>query len=321
MLASGMVKILSGDPTWLNFTALAYHYQTQPLPTPLAWYAHHLPLWIQKFSVAILFFIEIVIPFCFLLVRPLRQIAFIATLALQLLILLTGNYTFFNWLTIALCLLLLDDTFYGRILPKVITARIVDEPVVQSRWQKGFHAVFVVAMFTLSLFVFLAQLALVRPMPQLIQAVYRPLAPFRIINTYGLFAIMTTERPQIIIEGSEDGETWQEYKLRWQPQDLNDVPPIVAPHQPRLDWQLWFAALGTVNNNRWFLSFINRLHEGSPDVLNLLAYSPFPPDNPPQYIRAQLYDYTFTTPEQKRETGDWWQREYIGEYMPAMQHP
>ena len=321
MFASGMVKILSGDPTWLDFTALIYHYQTQPLPTPLAWYAHQLPLWLQKFSVAIMFFVELVIPFCYLLMRPLRQLAFIATLALQLLILLTGNYTFFNWLTIALCLLLLDDSFHRRILPKFITARIVDEPLQQRRWQKVFHVVFAGVMFTLSLFVLLSQLAIVRPMPQVIQSIYRPLTPLRIINTYGLFAVMTTERPQIIIEGSADGETWQAYELRWQPQDLNDTPPIVAPHQPRLDWQLWFAALGSVNNNRWFVAFINRLQEGSPDVLDLLAYSPFPPDNPPQYIRAQLYDYTFTTPQEKRETGNWWQREYLGEYLPAVQRP
>ena len=129
---------------------------------------------------------------------------------------------------------------------------------------------------------------------------------------------MTTSRPEIIVEGSYDGETWQAYEFRWQPQDLNEAPPIVAPHQPRLDWQLWFAALGNFDSNDWFAAFIARLQAGSPDVLRLLKYSPFPPDNPPQYIRAQVYEYTFSTPEQKRATGVWWQREYRYDYMPVV---
>jgi hypothetical protein len=152
-----------------------------------------------------------------------------------------------------------------------------------------------------------------------LQAVHRPIAPFRLMNTYGLFAVMTTERPQIIIEGSRDGETWEAYRFRWQPQELDQAPPVVAPHQPRLDWQLWFAALGDVSYNRWFVNFMNRLLDGSPQVLNLLAYSPFPTDDPPQYIRAQVYDYTFTTVEAGSKTGNWWQRDYARDYMPVMQ--
>jgi hypothetical protein len=318
MFASGMVKILSGDATWLGFTALTYHYETQPLPTPLAWYAHHLPLWMQQVSVAMMYFIELIIPFCFLLVRPLRIIAAIFTIGLQVLILLTGNYTFFNWLTIALCLLLVDDRIYRRILPRFITSRIVEEPQVQHILPVRLNAIFAVFMFVMSLFIVLAQLALVRPMPQPLRTIQREIAPFRLINTYGLFAIMTTARPQIIIEGSYDGETWQAYELRWQPQELGKAPPIVAPHQPRLDWQLWFAALGNINSNEWFVAFIRRLQEGSPDVLRLLKSSPFPPDNPPTYIRAQVYNYTFSTPDQKRDTGDWWQREYQYDYMPVV---
>jgi hypothetical protein len=318
MFASGMVKILSGDPTWLGFTALTYHYETQPLPTPLAWYAHHLPLWIQQISVAMMFFIEIVIPFCFLLVRPLRIIAAILTVGLQVMILLTGNYTFFNWLTIALCILLLDDSIYRRILPRFITTRIVEEPQAQRNLPVRLNAVFATFMFVMSLFVVLAQLAIVRPMPQPMRTIQREIAPFRLINTYGLFAIVTTSRPQIIIEGSYDGETWQAYEFRWQPQALGETPPLVAPHQPRLDWQFWFAALGDVNRNAWFTAFVRRLQEGSPNVLRLLKSSPFPLDNPPTYIRAQVYDYTFSTPEQKSATGDWWQREYLYDYMPVV---
>ena len=121
---------------------------------------------------------------------------------------------------------------------------------------------------------------------------------------------MTTERPQLIIEGSYDGENWQEYKLRWQPQDLGEMPPIVAPHQPRMDWQLWFAALGDINRNYWLLGLVDALKSGSPDVLALLEQSPFPADNPPRYIRIQLYDYRFG-----RET--WWERDYRGIYYTS----
>ena len=147
--------------------------------------------------------------------------------------------------------------------------------------------------------------------------IYREVAALRITNTYGLFAVMTTSRPQVIIEGSADGETWIEYDMRHQPDDLQDWPTMVAPHQPRLDWQLWFAALGSYQRNRWFVNLMERLLQGSDEVEAFFEENPFP-DEPPQFVRAQLYDYTFTDWGTRSETGQWWERELRGEYLPAV---
>jgi lipase maturation factor 1 len=291
MFASGILKVLAGDPTWANLTAMTYHYETQPLPSPLAYYAHQLPLVFQKFSTLMVYFIEIVVPFFYFMPRRLRYFGAFMTIGLQILILLTGNYAFFNWLTIVLSLLLFDDKFWKRPLEQAKRWR---------RWHLALNAVVAGVMFLVSTGVFLAQFGLAR-MPM-------PFAPYHIANNYGLFVIMTIERPQLIIEGSYDGENWQAYRLRWQPQDLDEAPPIVAPHHPRLDWQLWFAALSSVNSNRWILNIVDALKAGSPDVLALFEASPFPPDKPPNYIRIQLYDYHFGM-------DTWWERSYRGDYF------
>jgi hypothetical protein len=143
------------------------------------------------------------------------------------------------------------------------------------------------------------------------------LEPFRSVNNYGLFAVMTTQRNEIIVEGSNDGTNWLSYEFKYKPGDVNRRPAFVAPFQPRLDWQMWFAALGTYQQNPWFESFCVRLLQGSPDVLALLAKNPFP-DHPPRFIRAESYSYRFTNPAERRATGAWWHSEYMGEYMPAV---
>jgi hypothetical protein len=143
------------------------------------------------------------------------------------------------------------------------------------------------------------------------------IAPFEIVNTYGLFAVMTTTRPEIMIEGSDDGETWLPYEFKYKPGKLDRPPTWVAPHQPRLDWQMWFAALGDYRGNPWILQFMARLLEGSPEVSNLLRNNPFP-KAPPRYLRATLYEYHFTDPDQKGKTGSSWRRELKGEYVPAI---
>ena len=141
-------------------------------------------------------------------------------------------------------------------------------------------------------------------------------APFRTVNTYGLFAVMTTSRPEIIVEGSNDGVNWKAYGFRYKPGDLRRGPPWVEPHQPRLDWQMWFAALGSYRENPWFSQFLARLLEGSPPVLRLLGNNPFP-GAPPRYIRALVYDYRFTNYAERRATGNWWKREPKGMYFPG----
>jgi lipase maturation factor 1 len=155
------------------------------------------------------------------------------------------------------------------------------------------------------------------PLPGADAAVLRPLETFRIVSAYGLFAVMTTERDEIVVEGSDDGEHWLAYEFPYKPGDLLRRPPWVAPHQPRLDWQMWFAALGSYRQNQWFVNFAIRLLEGSPDVLKLVAKNPFP-DHPPRAIRARFYEYHFTTSAERRATGEWWKRTEIGEYLPAI---
>ena len=153
--------------------------------------------------------------------------------------------------------------------------------------------------------------------PPLLGAARDAAGPFRSVNYYGLFAVMTTERHEIVIEGSNDGATWREYEFRFKPGDVHRAPAWVAPHQPRLDWQMWFAALGSYRSNPWFVNFAFRLLEGSPDVLALLDRNPFP-DAPPRYMRSLIYAYTFTDRETRRTTGAWWRRDLRGTYLRAV---
>jgi hypothetical protein len=293
MFSSGLVKFVSGDPTWRNFTALSYHYETQPLPTPLAWYMQQLPAVVQKVSTGFVFFTELVVPFLFLGPRNVRRVAGWITIALQILILLTGNYTFFNILTIFLCIWLYIDSEPG-LHPK--PHRIVSAGL--SGW---------IAFASIMLFVEM----IAGGMPPGGAEVMRAIEPLRIVNSYGLFAVMTTTRNEIIVEGSDDDVNWRAYEFKYKPGDPNRAPPIVAPYQPRLDWQMWFAALGTYRENRWFTNLIFRLLQGQPSVLRLMRYNPFP-NSPPKHIRARVYVYHFTRWGQK----GWWTREERGTYLP-----
>ena len=299
MFESGVVKLTSGDPNWRNLTALRYHWETQPLPTPLAWYASQLPDWFQKLATASVFFVEIVVPFFLFAPRRIRIVAAGFITFLQVLIFLTGNYTFFNVLTIALCVFALHDdkgapaSRFGRIAVALVAA--------------------VVGVIGLSQ----VSAALEMEPPAFLARVESAIQPFEIVNSYGLFANMTTERDEIFVEGSNDGAEWKEYVFRWKPQDLRKSPRWVAPYQPRLDWQMWFAALGNYQSNPWFVNFAKRLLEGSPEALGLLAQNPFA-GKPPQYIRATTYRYQFTSFAERRQTGAWWKRELKGAYLPAL---
>jgi len=325
MFSSGCVKLASGDPTWRHLTALTYHYQTQPLPTWIGWYAQQLPLGFQKFSCATMFGIELGAPFLIFAPRRLRFLGGAAIACLQILILLTGNYTFFNWLTLALCVLLMDDPGLMKLMPYKFCRVFVPvtrhlPPVTGSRWPKAVTvplAVVVAATYLLQ-----TSLAMgARPFWLFPAAVAEAwLSPLRTLNGYGLFAVMTTERREIVVEGSNDGVNWRPYEFKYKPGDVNRRPAFVAPFQPRLDWQMWFAALGDYQQNPWFANFCERLLQGSPDVLALLGKNPFP-DHPPRYVRAGLYDYQFTNPAGRRATGAWWKREFIGDYLPPISLP
>ena len=315
IFSSGCVKLASGDPTWRNLTALTFHYQTQPLPTWIGWHAQQLPFWFQKASCAGMFAIEIGAPLLIFAPRRLRFLGGLSIAFLQMLILLTGNYTFFNWLTLALCLLLLDDyCLMKSAFPKV------QRPVSHNsarRWPKAVTvplAIVVIAIYLLQI-----NLAVGKQPIWLFPAAIGEacLSPLRSLNSYGLFAVMTTERREIVVEGSNDGVNWRPYEFKYKPGDINRRPAIVAPHQPRLDWQMWFAALGDYRQNPWFVNFCDRLLHGSPEVLALLDKNPFP-DHPPRQVRAGLYDYRFTDAAGRRATRAWWKREFIGEYLPPI---
>jgi lipase maturation factor 1 len=324
MLQSGAVKLLSGDPAWRGLTALQFHYETQPLPTWIGYLMHQLPAWFQSLSVVAVFSIELGGPFLMLGPRNLRYAALAGFVLLQTLILLTGNYCFFNLLTLALCAVLLDDGAWRFLLRKRgaagIPTRAESFEPPRGRFERiraNGLKVIAAMLFTLSLSGLISTFAGWRVLPRPIRLLMAFSSPWRSVNNYGLFAVMTTTRPEIVVEGSSDGENWKAYEFKWKPGDLKRRPAFVEPHQPRLDWQMWFAALGSYRDNPWFMNFLFRLLEGSPPVLKLLAKNPFP-DAPPSYIRSTVYQYRFTDLKTLRSNGSWWQRQEQGPYAPIV---
>ena len=308
MVGSGVVKLASGDPTWHGLTAMTFHFETQPLPTPIAWYAHHLPTVLLNGITLSTLVIEIGAPFLMLAPRRFRVAAFLLLVGLQLLIAATGNYAFFNLLSAGLCLFLLDDVALSRFGTRLHSP--VTNPL-----RRG--VVIVAAMVTLpvSAFAFGRSIGLELRGAGIIIPLARVLSPLRSINTYGLFANMTTTRPEIVVEGSEDGETWLEYEFKYKPGGLRRAPPWVAPHQPRLDWQMWFAALGQFESEPWFQRFCYRLLEGDRKVLGLMEQDPFA-GRKPQFIRAIFYRYHFSDSAAGNDV--WWTRERLGDYSPTL---
>jgi len=320
MLMSGVVKLTSGDNSWWNLTALDYHYWSQPLPTVFGWWADKSPEWFKHFSVAFCLVVESIVPFFIWAPRRLRLIAAGLMIFLQLVIALTGNYCFFNLLTIALCLLLIDDAVVASLCRGALLRRI-RSTATQRRAYNGLsgYAAIAVIIVTLPINAWLIFTAF-KPdteWPRLLAVAYGRVETFRIVNGYGLFRVMTKDRDEIVIEGSADGFDWLPYEFKWKPGHVMRAPGWCAPHQPRLDWQMWFAALGTPRENPWLGGLIVQLLQGSPDVSRLLAKNPFPRE-PPRYIRAMFYRYRFTTLREHRQTGAWWKRQELREYLPTM---
>jgi lipase maturation factor 1 len=312
-VASGAIKLASGDPMWRQLTALSVHFETQPIPTPLAWYVHQLPLSVSKALTAVAIGVELLAPFLVLTPRRPRRLGFVLLAGFQLVIALTGNYAFFNLLTIALCLFLLDD----EVLQWFIGPSHVTLPAPSHRARRLVLIPAVLVTVPVSFVMFAASLDLPLRAAALIEPVADIIGPFHSVNTYGLFAVMTPTRPEIVIEGSNDGREWVAYEFKYKPGDLKRRPPWVAPHQPRLDWQMWFAALEGHERSEWYRNFCVRLLQGSPDVLALLARNPFP-SGPPRYVRGTLYRYRFTDTATGRANAQWWTREPLGEYSPAI---
>jgi predicted DCC family thiol-disulfide oxidoreductase YuxK len=332
MLMSGVVKLTSGDDSWgwLNhsfhwsaLTALDYHYWSQPLPTVFAWWADKSPEWFKHFSVAFCLAVEIIAPFFIWAPRRPRLMAAGSMIFLQIIIAITGNYCFFNLLTIALCLLLIDDAFVFRMdgrVPASLASQELRRPNTESiTYRFSVYTAVIAAIVTLPInawLIFSAFKPQSRP-PGWLAKFYEQLEAFRIVNGYGLFRVMTKDRCEIVIEGSADGVEWAPYEFKWKPGDVKRAPGWCAPHQPRLDWQMWFAALGAPEQNPWLVGLIVKLLEGSRDVTGLLAHDPFP-DQPPHYIRAMFYRYRFTNTEEHRRSGAWWKRQELREYLPTI---
>ncbi|KAM9582383.1 lipase maturation factor 2 isoform 2-T2 [Guaruba guarouba] len=410
MFASGVVKLTSRCPTWWGLTALTYHYETQCIPTPAAWFAHQLPVWFQKLSVVATYVIEVAVPVLFFApIRRLRLFSFYSQVLLQVLIILTGNYNFFNMLTIVLAFSLLDEEHVGRttgrskrkstgswppslgsflsVLLELSTYSLLlywsiqyfgmeinwEKRLLESKVAFTYHefttwlravtlplvglaflslsweilaamyrcacvrgcfwklwatlqwVVFATAamgVFAISLvpFTYIEQESHGKLWPGLHQA-FGTVQRLQLVNSYGLFRRMTGVggRPEVVLEGSYDGQSWTEIEFMYKPGNVSRAPPVVAPHQPRLDWQMWFAALGHHSSSPWFGSFVHRLLQGQEDVIRLLQVDesryPFSA-RPPVYIRAQLYKYWFTSSTEGSHS--WWRRQWVQEFFPTV---
>lgn len=341
MFSSGWVKIRT-DEVWRNLSALDFHYWTQPLPTWTAWWMHHGPEITRQAGVALTLIAELGLPWLIFLGRPGRKVACVTLGAFQVSLMLTGNFGFFNLLALALCVPLWS---------RPVDAQANTAPEESTDEGRGSEVGFgrflspgrlrryaAVPLAALILVLSIASLArtekrdLVLPYP--VDALERNLAPFFMVNRYGLFADMTEERPELIVEVTQDGETWEPVRFRWKPGALDERPRFTVFHMPRLDWQMWFEALNylaqhkhyerrgaspserTYYPNLWFYRFAARILEGGNPATRLLES--VPGEDSPRAVRAVVYRYRFSTPEERRRTGRWWTRQRDGIYLPGM---
>ena len=311
---SGLVKLLSGDAEWRHLTAMDEYYPNGPLPTWIGWYIQHLPHWFHWTTALATLVMELAIVWMILLPRRWRILCFFIVTPWEIGVIFTANYTFLNYLVLALGFLLLDDRFFTRWVK--IEAERTPPP---RRTLENFGLAVSAVLLTLVAYVTTVELfsMVFGRLPLPMQPVTM-LEPFRIANQYGLFAVMTRGRYEIEFQGSRDGQEWVPYPFRFKPQALNHAPGIYAPYQPRFEWNLWFASLGSWQQNPLVPRTEERLLTNDPDVLALFARNPFA-GAPPRQVRAVLWQYWFTSMEQKRATGDWWTRKLLGVYAPVLE--
>jgi len=330
---SGMVKLLSSDPEWRNFTAMDDYYQNAPLPSWIGWYAGHLPHWFHVASAAGTLLLEFVIVLMLVLPRRARVICFFIVTPWQIGVILTGNYAFLNYLVLILGFLLLDDRLLNRFVPARFRPSAPSPALELDEAPAAPSAMATISAHLRSLrlpmaTVFLTWIAYATT-TEMIGMVLRPnpmptapieaLEPFRIANQYGLFAVMTRGRYEIEFQGSDDNQNWSPYAFRYKPQALSEAPGLYAPYQPRFDWNLWFASLGDWRQNQIVPLTEEHLLANDAGVLHLFRGNPFP-HSPPRYVRAVLWQYWFTSTEEKRRTGNWWRRSLLGQYAPTLSY-
>ena len=306
---SGVSKLASDDPSWANLTTLNYYFETQPLPHAGAWYFHQLPEWILQAGVVFALFTELVVPFFIFLPRKFRIFAAFVTILMQLLIIATSNHNWINILTIALCLFLLDDRLLTKVLPNFLLPGEISQKENDGK-RNYLLPVFAILIITSSLTVFL-KTATTTKIPDAIWQATVIIRSWGIGHDFHVFPTMQTERHELQIEGSYDGREWKAYQFKYKPGPLADKPKFIVPHQPRLDWMIWFVPPQHPAFMDWFNKFTIKLKQGSPEVLALLELNPFE-QKPPRFIRAQVFQYKFTSAKEKQETGNWWKYKYLG---------
>jgi hypothetical protein len=313
---SGISKLSMNDPTWSGFTALNTYFEVQPLPTPLAWYAHQLPEWLLRFGTGATLVVEILVPFMMFLPRNWRFAAAWITILWQVLIILTSNHNWINFLTIILCLFLFDDRSVQRILPQRFQTALL-KPVESAprrdrirRTAVGILSAFILVTSSVHLW----ELTTMQRSSGIAGKLLDYAETYRLVSKYHVFPTMKRQRIELELSGSQDGREWKTYVFKHKPGDIYARPSVVLPFQPRLDWQMWFVTLNR-SHLPWFRNFLQALLENSPTVTALLHHNPFP-DQAPRYIRVDAYQYSFSSVERRSETGQWWQRETLGSFSP-----
>lgn len=304
-IQAGAVKLQSRDEHWRDLTAIHYHYQTQPLPNTQAWFFYKLPLNFHKLSSISMFVVELAIPFLIFTTPEIRLFVCVNFIGLQFIIWFTGNLAYLNHMSCVLSTILIADNFLKPYFPM---PTVTETPL-------GINIAISLVGIALCSLQFIQFWHHFFP-NQMFYKILNSIAPLKIINRYGIFAVMTTKRYEIVIEGSSDGKEWKEYLFPWKPSEVDRRPRRNAPYHPRLDWQLWFLPFTSYYREYWFQSFLAHLLRGNPAVLYLLRYNPFP-EAPPKFIRASLYDYVFSDWEDLQK-GIWWKRTYYAPYSPTL---
>ena len=299
MFGAGLIK-LRGDDCWRSLTCLNYHYETQPTPNPLSWFFHWAPQWTHTGGVLVNHFSELIVPFGYFLPQPIASIAGLLTIVFQGLIMASGNLSWLNFLTMILALPMI--TVPGRI-------QALDPAGL------GFKYCAIGA----GVLVALMSINPIRNMLSPRQAMNESFNSLHLVGTYGAFGSITRERYEIVIEGTNDealtpDTKWLEYEFKGKPGDPSRMPPQIAPYHLRLDWLMWFAAMNPAPDDPWFFHLIQKLLQGDPATLGLMGRNPFS-NKPPRYIQAQYYRYSFTTPDERRATGRWWDRQLVATYL------